>query len=565
MAGAFRTRLRWVAPFVLLLLVATACGGGAEEEAGGAEGTETEAAAGATAESEGEVAAQEGGRIVFGADQEPKILNPWLQEGNLTATSRVTLPVLLPAWRILPDFSYEPLMYEGEPEITSEDPFTVSHTIKEEAAWSDGETIDAEDFRFTFETCLNEEFDIASREGCDKIDFDASTFDGKTMELVFTEPYAPWRTLLSTTPVLPQHVLEGEDFNSVFNDELPIASGPFQFEAWNKGQDLTITRNDNWWGDDEPNLDEIVFRFIEDSNSQLQALQGQEIDAIDPQPQLDFVEQVEADESLTAEIGNGPVWEHIDFNFVVEPLDQLFVREAIAMGIDRETIVQELIAPLNPNATPLNNAYYVENQEEYEPQEYPAFDPEGARALLEENGCSEGDGGIYECDGTPLEFDYVTTAGNELRELQFEVIQAQLSDIGIQLNSALEPADSAFGTTLLAGEEGAWDIFGFAWAGSPDPAGANQIWVCDGTLNEQSYCNEQHDELIQQTNTAIDPAERADLYNQAAAILAEDLPIYPLYQKPQSLFYNDRVTGMELNATQWGATWNTEDWGLRAE
>jgi hypothetical protein len=125
----------------------------------------------------------EAGTVVMGVDQEPSILNGWLGEGNLQATHTLELAMLYPLWRLTPDFEYEPLLLEGEPEVT-EDPFTVTYRLKDEATWSDGVPITAEDIRFTLETCLNDDFAIAVRAGCEKVDLQASeVVDDKTFTM----------------------------------------------------------------------------------------------------------------------------------------------------------------------------------------------------------------------------------------------------------------------------------------------------------------------------------------------------------------------------------------------
>lgn len=282
-----------------------------------------------------------------------------------------------------------------------------------------------------------------------------------------------------------------------------------------------------------------------------------------PQPQVDLVEQVAKLDGVKTESNAGTVWEHLDFNFKVPPLDKDYVRKAIAFGIDREAIIERLIKPINPEAAPLNNTIYMNNQAEYE-DHYGTytFDPAAAEKLLTDNGCTKGDSGIYECDGMPLSFRYATTTGNEARELQQEVVQAQLKEIGIEIKPANEDPDAMFGKTLPAGKKGAWDIINFAWVGSPDPFGGNTIYICDGDLNEQSYCNEDVTDLINKTNTLVDPAERAAAYNEADALMAEDLPIFPLYQKPTFFAYKDTIQGVQDNPTQFGPTWNAGDWSL---
>lgn len=560
MHGSIRTPARWLLLLVALAVVTAACG---TDEPGDIEEPSDED----VSEPEGEPV--EGGSIVFGHEQEPAILNNSLVEGNLLATSIVTRQILLGAYQVTPDFEYVPQLIEGEAEPEGgEDgePFTVTWNIREEAAWSDGTPISADDFQFTYDTVMNEEFDIVSREGYDQIT-ETEVVDDKTWRATFEEPFAPYRTLFGEIPVLPAHVLEGEDFDTVWNDGIidpgtdePIASGPFQFEEWERGQQITIVRNEGFWG--EPALlDQITFRYIEETPTLVQQLRGGEINIFDPQPQVDLIAQLEDIDGVEVQSDAGPQWEHIDFNFDNPALANQYVREAFIRGIDREAIVEQLVRGVNPDAGVLQNTIFMENQEQYEPHwDMYEYDPEAAIALLEENGCTrDGEGDIFECDGEELSFRYVSTTGNERRELMFEIVQSYMADIGIELNADFSEPAQSLGTQL---PEGDFDIINFGWIGSPDPFGGDTIFMCDGALNYNGYCNEDVTELIASNVTMTDEDERWATYNEVDELIAADVPLIPLFQTPQTLAYEDTLGGVRVNATQWGPTWNASEWFL---
>ncbi|MFC7405538.1 ABC transporter substrate-binding protein [Georgenia alba] len=508
------------------------------------------------------------GTLVAGLAQEPAVMNPWVSEGNLQATHTLTLPILYPLWRLTPEFEYEPLLLDGQPEV-EQDPFTVTYRLKEEATWSDGVPITAEDIRFTLETCLNEDYAIAVRAGCQMVDMEASRIvDDKTFRMVFKEPYAPWRSLFSNAAgsILPAHVLEGEDFDEVWDDGITVSSGPLMFESWDRGQQMTLRRNENFWGESTPGFDRFVLRFIEDSSVQVQALRGAEIDMLSSQPQTDLVDQVRELEGIEHEVTSGGVWEFFELNHGVEGLgeEHAFVREAIAMGINRRELVRVLIGPMNPAAEPLQSIVYVNDQPEYEPAfDRWSFDPDGARALLREHGCVTGEDGIFVCDGVRLSFDYAYTSGNELRELQFVIIQAYLRDIGIELTSQTQDPASFFGELWPSGSDGAWELFNQAWLNTADPNPALEFWACDGAMNYRSYCDEEVDRLVSASRTELDPQRRAELLHRADAIMADELPALPLYQSPVFLAWSRQIEGPRPNPTDWGAFWNVEVWGRR--
>ena len=549
---------RWLVLLTALAMLAVACGDGG--------GTTDDPTDGESAPSESEAAGGtrvEGGTVVFGADQEPGILNTFLADGNLFANGLIVSAILSPLWMITPEFEYEPLLLERIPEIT-EDPFTVTYKLKEDAVWSDGEPITAEDIIFTQETLLNPKWTITDRSGHDQVT-KTEAIDEKTAKFTFKEPYAPWRTMFSTSSgaILPKHLLEGENFNKVWNDEITASSGPFEFDSWDKGQQITLKRNENWWGG-TASLDEVVIKFYPDSNTQVQALKGDEVDMFYPQPQLDLVEQVAEIDGITTEVNSGTVWEHIDFQNQTPPLDKVYVRQAIAKAIDRDAIVEQFIKPLNDEAETLNNVVWMPNQEFYEDHwgEVISYDPAAAEKLLTDNGCTK-EGEVYSCEGEPLEFEYATTAGNELRELQLEVVQQQLAEVGIKINAAVDDAAVVFSEKFMTSKT-AWDLFNFAWVGSPDPVGGNPSWMCDSppSINPSKYCNPEVDKLLNQTDREVDPAARAAVWNEADALMAQDVPTVPLYQKPTYFAWRDTIVGPQDNPTQIGPFWNIGEWYL---
>ena len=584
---------RWLVALSALALLLTACpeedSDLVEEEPDVDEPVDVDEDEPEPAEPEGEPV--EGGTVVWAFEQEPGVLNPTVEDGNLFATSKIVLATMLPLWVITPDFQYEPstLLESAEPADEDAEQFTVTYTLAEDANWSDGEPVTAGDLFYTIEVNLDPDADITSRAGWDEIDVEQTEAEldpeSKELTVYFNEVYAAWQTLFTNADgiVLPSHAFGGEvlgeDWNTTWADAVdnpetgePIASGPFMFDSWDRGQQLELVRNDNYSGD-AAYLDRIVFRFIPDIDTMVQQLRGGEIDMMDPQAQLDLVEQVEAIDGVTLQVAAGPQWEHVDFQHPRPLLGERWMREAFARAIDREAFIEQFILPINPEAEPLNSLIYVTNQDEYEDHfgEHIGYDPERSREILEEN-CEEGDDGIFECDGERASFDWVTTAGNERRELFFEFAQQQLQDVGIEVNADFgEPAVVFSADVLVAGE---WDLFNFAWVGSPDPQDNVELWGCFASEEDRNTPGEEFgfqnyhrfcpDDAVSQalidSQRAVDPEERAALMNEAGRGLAEDIPILPLYQLPEILIHSDDFTGFAVNPTQMGPTWNVAEW-----
>ena len=455
------------------------------------------------------------------------------------------------------------------------DAFCVKYNIHPDAAWADGMPVTATDFAFTYDTIMNDQLDITSREGYNKMT-GYEVVDDKTFLAIFGELYAPWQTLFPQ--VLPMHELEGKPFNSYWDDRITLGSGPFVMPegSWVKDERIVLERNTAYWASEERLSGEALgdvqtmnIVFLEDSQTQVQALKGQEIDMFYPQPQVSLVEEVDAIEGVEWEAGLGPIWEHFDFNHDDPLLAEKYVRQAIAQGIDRDSIVEAIVRPIAANAEPLGNTIWMNGTANYVDHfnsVYP-YDPAAAEAILVDNGCTKGGDGVYECGGARMSFNWTTTAGNEGRELQFALAQANLAEIGIEVNAAFGPASEVFADEYIFGDSTVWQIFNFAWVGSPDPAGGNTIYYCEGgapsgfgDINVTRYCNDEMEALVRATDTEVDPAARAELYNQADAIYLGDIATIPMYQKPTFFAWNAAISGPKDNSTQWGPFWNIGAW-----
>jgi peptide/nickel transport system substrate-binding protein len=488
-------------------------------------------------------------------------------EATTTTEADVVETTSAPATTSPPETA--PPAVEGE----CPDAFCVKYNVHPDATWADGTPVTADDFAFTYDTIMNDQLDITSREGYNKMS-GYEVVDDKTFLAIFTEVYAPWQTLFS--PVIPAHELEGKPFNSYWDDIITLGSGPFAMTEWVKDERIVLERNANFWasedrpsGDPLGDVQTVNIVFLEDSQTQVQALKGQEIDMFYPQPQVSLVEEVDAIEGVEWEAGLGPIWEHFDFNHDDPLLANLYVRQAIATGIDRGSIVEAIVRPIAADAEPLGNTIWMNGTSNYEDHfnEMYAYDPVASEAYLTDNGCAKGADGIYECDGQRLSFNWATTAGNEGRELQFELAQANLAAVGIEVNAAFGPASEVFADEFIFGDSTVWQIFNFAWVGSPDPAGGNTIYYCEGgapsgfgDINVTRYCNDEMEAAIRATDTEADPVARAALYNEGDAIYLADVATIPMYQKPTFFAWNSEIVGPKDNATQAGPFWNIASW-----
>jgi peptide/nickel transport system substrate-binding protein len=490
----------------------------------------------------------QGNSIVSGIDQEPAVLNRILSEGQLAVTNDTTAGIVEAPLAIQPDLTYAPKLAEAMPQIVSENPVVIEYKLKKGLTWSDGKPLTSADVKWTFEQIMNPDNNIVSRDGWEDITkFD--TPDERTVRMTFDPPYAPWRDLLADSwPIFPKHVYEGKDFNKAVNTSV-VGSGPFKFKEWQKGESLTVVRNDNYWGP-KAGLDSVTYRFITDTNTLITSLQAGEVQFINPPPDIGLQDKLDGIEGAVVKIGKaGVIWEAIHFQ--TENIDNLKMRQAIAYGIDRQQILNQILKgvvdPLQSVLIPQQKPFYTPAWEKY------THDPDRARQLVNE----------AKSEGASTTVEFSTTSDNALRETLEEVVQQQLKDLGITIKINNESATTYFSKTTVNGdfEMGEW-----AWLATPDPSlttlfAANQI--PPKGENYYRYKNEQVTRWMEESDRTIDEAQRAQLLKQVQEQMAEDLPVIPMYQRPQYTASSSNLTGVDPNPSLAGPYWNMGEWKLQ--
>ena len=530
-------------------------------------------------------AKQKSQAITIAVDEFPPVLNDMTTTGNGAWTAMIAGPALARGYKLLPDFSYEPWIFDKDCTVTEQSPFTVDCTIRPEAKWSDGVPITSADFKFTYDTIMDKKNDVVSRNGYDKITAFNVTSPTE-FQMVFQEVFAPYRELWAgaSTTVLPKHILEGENFNKVWNNcicdpktKKPIGSGPMLVQSFTPDQQVTLVPNKNYWGAKVAQVPKVVFIPVRDSNSEVNAFRSGEVDMIYPQNQIGLRKKIEAVDGAKYTTALGPQWEHFDMLSTVPGLDDLQVRKAIATAMPRQQIVDRVVKDANDNAEVLNNTTYMVNQQEYIPNWdiYPASgDVEAAKAILDAAGWVPGSDGVRQKGKVKLAFTVGTTSGNQARILSEQIMQQQLQKIGVKLT--IKNAPDILDTKMTGFD---FQTLIFAWVGAPDPYTSNVIWLssaipekcpekvakayeCDYTgQNYTKVKDPQVDALLNGTDKEPDAATRASLFNQADLQLAtNDVTVIPLFQKPTQLGYKNTIAGVQDNPTQDGFTWNIEDW-----
>jgi peptide/nickel transport system substrate-binding protein len=506
--------------------------------------------------------------LVFGAEQDINGFNSPLTCCNQFWGAVMGVPVIRGAYNLTNTLDHvKDLVTDAKAT-----PTTLTFTIRKDANWNWGGKklpVTYKDFAYTWQALSDPKNDVVSHDGYDQITGYTHKGD-KQITFKWKKPYAAWQDLF--TGVYPSEALAGMDFNKIWatcicgNDGKPVSDGPFLLTNYTKGQGATLKVNPLWYGK-KPALKEIDFRFITDTNTEVQAMRGGEVDAINPTFGVNLA-QLKNVNGITFNQVPGLYQEHIDIQFGKQGQPLLrspWMRQAIMMGIDRASIIKAVYGDLSSGTKPLNNIVYYPSDKSYKAdfQQWD-FAPAKSLALLKKHctggpaSVSQANSSTWTCSGYPARFRLSWTSSNATRTNQAAIIKQQMKSIGIDIVETPLAANVVFGPTGFP--SGNYDLANFAWVTLPDPAGFVPTWSCGGLQNYLNYCNRAATKLLDQSNVELDPVKRAKLFQQADALMAKDVPSIPLYSRPNPLIYKSSIIGMKNNPSNVGFTWNVEEW-----
>lgn len=375
--------------------------------------------------------------------------------------------------------------------------------------------------------------------------------DDHTVIFTLKEPTAAFMMGFGGTamPVVPRHLNDVADYRTNPNNAKPIGTGPFKLAEWRRGSFIKLVRHEEYWKPNRPFLDEIVYRFVPDAQSRALALQSGQVQLaggsdIEPFDLPRFQAQPNLQVTSKGWEYYGPMsW--IELNKRVKPLDDARVRRAMSMAIDRDFIVQRLWFGMGKAAT----GPFCESTKHYDPNvRMAAFDVAAANKLLDEAG--------YKADSRGVRFTlrHAALPYGEVWTRLSEYFRSAMQRIGIALT--MENNDTA---THIA-RFGNWDFdtaVSFIYQAGDANIGLEQYFATASIRkvpfnNVGGYSNPRVDEILAQTRTMTDAAQRQTLLTELQRIVADDMPYLFLTQMTFPTYYSNRLgnpitTGMGLS------------------
>jgi peptide/nickel transport system substrate-binding protein len=518
------------------------------------------------------------GTIVVGVWQEPKglIWNIFYEaHTNDILDSMYYAPVALDENdELIPELLEElPTTQNGG---ISEDGKTLTLKFKDGFKWHDGEPVTSEDFKFTWQFVVDPNTMSQVSAGWNQIE-SVDTPDELTAVVHLQEAYVPFVPAALSFPILPKHALEGvpDPGNSEFAQN-PIGNGPFVFQEWVRGDHITVVANPD--APTLPRAEKIIFKFVPDVNTLVALIRTGDVDVAYDLREAQIPEILKM-KDVDLFLVPGVAVERYYFNLrdredLTKPhplFSDIRVRKAVAMAMDRFTAVDTVLQGYGQVAvTEIDNHPWF--NEALEPVPY---DPEAAKALLDEAGWVDTDGdGIRDKDGVPLSFGHSTTSGNQVRENLQIWFQQNLKDIGVEMIIENYPAATLFGGCATDGVFGRSDFDMMGFTNKPASIDLVQEWadffLCDSVKdcetnpagsNPWGLCDEGVDEALKCAGSELDPDKRVACIKEAQKLVYDQYVALYVYDRVDIYSANKRVEG--VNPTVFGSfTWNYADWAV---
>ncbi len=488
-----------------------------------------------------------GGVLVVLADREPDELNP------LTYSSTPAFQAVHLMFRSLA--RRDSTLSGYTPDLARSWRFDADSTLilelRNDVHWHDGTRVTAEDVVFTIDrqrdpvTASPRQADVAAVTSATAVD----SFT-VAVRLQRAGPHTV-NALLEVVPV-PRHLLhdvEPAQMRTAPFGRNPVGNGFYRFGRWAAGQSLTMEVNPDR-PDGRASLDRVVMRFVPDMNAAMTELLSGQGDLLIRVPP-DQRQRVEAAQNV--ELYGGPRvrpgW--IAWNTRRAPMDDLRVRQALLMAVDREALARGLFADVGePALSPIPPALW-----EHSPDVRPIpHDPEGARRLLAEAGWSDSNGeGILDQSGRPLriEVDFVST--DQVRQDYLVAMQSMLRRIGVDI------VPRAYESTAWVQRlrEGNFTGSFWGWGWGPGVMGPNAEMVFHSRsippagANFAASRNPRIDQLIDATLVTNDTAQARQIWRELEQAMIDDAVYAPLFMDPELFGVHSRFRNVRFRGIEW--------------
>ena len=476
---------------------------------------------------------KKGGTLVMAIQQTPRHLNPAVQSGTATGQPGTQLFASLLRY----DDGWTPQPYLAKSWDISEDGLSVTIKLVEGATFHDGKPITSEDVAFSIDTVkANHPFKsmfapVSAVE----------TPDATTAIIKLEKPHPALLLAMSSQllSIIPKHIYgDGQDPKThPRNSENVVGSGPFKMVEFKRDEHIILERYDGYFLKGLPYLDKIVMRIMPQDASRTIALESGELMVSgyeqDPRNLTRLKKNKNLDVSNAGYAAIGPInW--LAFNTKADKVSDPKVRQAIAYAVDREFLLKAImLGTIGPAKTGIHpgSPFYNDKVESYD------LDIDKANALLDEAGYAKNADGIR----FPLTVDYGWPTMKPFAEYMKPALKKIGIDITVRASAdfptwAKRISNWEFDMTMDNVFNWGDPVIGVHRTYNSQNIKAGVIWS-----NTQQYANARVDELMQLAGSTNDIEKRKEYYAEFQQILAEELPLYPIFPSPYHTVSNKKV------------------------
>ena len=504
------------------------------------------------------------GQIVVGFSQEPTVFNPHLL--HIEVDEGVHYAIFDPLFDVDPEGNFYPLLATEVPTVEnggiSADGLSWKVTLRDDVKWHDGTPFTAEDVKFTLELMVDPDFRSWRRTGHEHVT-ELTVVSPTELTWKMAKPFAPYASILASTFIVPKHAFDGvADKNEAPFNSAPIGTGAFKWKERVAGDHIELEANTEYFGDG-PYLERLVLKYIPDLTVLYTQFKTGDIDVAGLQwITPDNYEEAQTLEGKEVQVVGTATFESLTFNMERPQFQDLKVRQALYHALDKQAIIDALYYGVpQPTETymPKESFYYNADLPKHE------YDPEKAKALLDEAGWAPGADGIREKDGVRLAFTNSTTAGNHLREQAQQFFQQSFKDIGVEMKISNLPPAVMWGDYWMLSQFDSV-VVGLNTLTGPDPDTSDYFMSTSSAAkggagqNTWVYQNPEVDALLKQGGELVSPEERRPIYLKIQEIMRADLPFLPIFQYATIRGWKEGVTGYEANINNRIDTWNVRSW-----
>ncbi len=399
----------------------------------------------------------------------------------------------------------------------SDDALTYTFKLREGVTWHDGEPFTSEDVVFSVDKFLRETH-ARLRVSLEHVE-SITAPDDHTVVFKLKQPFGPFIGVFEagTMPMIPKHIYEGTDYKNNPANNTPIGTGPFKFEAWEKGSYIHLVKNEDYYLDGKPAIDDVYYRVIPDAASRAVAFENGDVDVLPggSVENWDVKRLIEMDGVCST----GKGWEYFAphamawMNNREGPTSSKAFRKAVMYATNREFVKDVIWNGYGKVATsPVSSKtnFYSDDTIMYD------YDPDKARELLEEAGY---DGETVRI--LPLPY-------GETWQRWAEAMKQNLEEVGVNVQVV---------ATDVAGwnqKQAEWDFdiaFTYLYQYGDPALGVARSYLSSNIAkgspwnNVAGYENPKVDELFAKAAVAPTTEERQELYTEIQQILVDDVPV----------------------------------------